>query len=278
MPLRPYRTDVRPWNGIQHALKDLRESRERIALVTQHDIFGKHRGSFLGRVWSFIMPIVPVSAFVFLRLVVKPAGDADEALIHPAVYVCFGVTLWLLMRDLLMTSISSISKHNNLLSNTGFPLFGAAVTGLGAIAFDTIVRLIFSFCVLLAFGVPDPKGAAVFFGLVAIAGLMAFSVGLLITPVCRIYEDLKLLVEIALRYMIFFSFAIFPIAIEGFGEILYGANPFAIFIVNARTVLLTGEVQDPLALTILVASTPVLLIIGLWSFYAAESAIREGLN
>jgi homopolymeric O-antigen transport system permease protein len=278
MALTPYKSRVRIWNCVQLAARDLASGWERVRLVSVSAIFAAHRKSALGVVWAYILPVIPVSAFVFIRLAIQPEGEVSADTLHPATYAAVGVTIWFWLRDLLLAPTNAVIKHRALVLDTSFPLFGAAVSGLATVTFDTLTRTVFS--LIIAFWLDDIHimGVVYFIGLLLLGGTLSFALGILIAPICIIFDDFRYTVEIALRYLIFFSFAIFPLSLSGLGEWLYILNPIAVLVVNTRSGLMASSIPDPNILLVMASTLPILVVLALRSFFASEPAVREAIG
>jgi ABC-type polysaccharide/polyol phosphate export permease len=92
-----------------------------------------------------------------------------------------------------------------------------------------------------------------------------------------VLRDLKNIADIFFRYMIFLSFALFPLSLEGVGWWWYTFNPFAIFIDNIRSVLLLEQFVSPVHFLVLSLLSVALLVIVLHLYYVLERRIAGAL-
>ena len=252
--------------------RQLKANRWQISKIFMRDFTAPYKRSVLGLAWAVILPIIPITAYVLVRVVVR-SSDAD---VHPAVYVAIGVTLWLLLKDCIMTPINSINKYGNLVTKTRFPLIGAITASFGQVAFDTILRVLATILVISIWGSINPTGFLMAIPLVLICCLCAFGIGLMLTPIVTIVPDLKNLMDIAFRYLIFFSYVIFPFPSKAWAEIAFLLNPFAVIIENTRNLIISGApLGNPKYILIMVLLLIGVFFVSLYVFAKSRRYVRE---
>jgi lipopolysaccharide transport system permease protein len=259
-------------------LKDIWVFRRQILMVFWRDFTAPHRRSLLGVAWAYIMPLLPVSAFLLLRGVIKVDEQGAAAQIHPVVWVTVGVTLWTMLRDAVMTPSDSVRKYRNLAAGARFPLIGAVVVGFGNVVLETLIRAALCAVVIIWLGAYDLSGLAPAFGVLFGALVLGFSVGILLIPVIASVPDVQNLLQILFRYLIFFSGAIWPVPTLFGSDAFYAYNPLALFLGQIREALVLGTMSDFSMLWPWLISAPLVLILAGRSFVALEPPIKESLQ
>lgn len=269
-----------PRHRVSHAravvrlARDVWQHRRQIAMVFWRDFNAPHRKNVFGVLWAYLMPVLPVSAFIFLRAVLQVDPRA-EVPIDPVVYVAVGVTIWLMIRDAVMTPNQSLTKYRALISSAGFPPIGAVLVGFGQVMLETVIRAIVCAATMALVGNYAFDGLLfAFFAITAMVSFF-FALGLMLVPLTSAFPDILNILEIFWRYMIFFCGVIWPVPVLLGSNALYELNPISIFVVNIRAELVIGAAPDPQLLWPLVAATPLLTIVALRLFYVLEPQIRE---
>jgi len=253
------------------------QNRRQIALLFWRDFTAPHRKNVLGVVWAYIMPLLPVSAFILLRAFIRPRDLGDAALIDPVVYVALGVTLWLVLRDCVMTPAESVKKYRGLVGNARFPMVGGLVIGFGTVALNTLIRAIACAVTIAIVGTYSLTGTALAFVVLFAAFLLFFSVGILLIPVIAAIPDLNNLLTIIFRYLIFFSGAIWPVPMLFGSDAFYRLNPFAVFLAQIREAIVLGTMNDFAYLLPWLIIIPFVLLLAGRSFYALEPVLQESI-
>ncbi|MEM0986155.1 MAG: ABC transporter permease [Pseudomonadota bacterium] len=276
-PLSLPRHKVGPLTATWRILTALVEHRRQIFSVFWSDFNAPHRKNVLGAAWAYTMPLLPITAYVFVRSVIQdPNADADA--LHPAVFVVLGVMPWLLMRSAIMTPFEAINRYRTLVMNSTFPLIAAVVAGFGAVSLETLIRLIAGIVVVIALASASPLGVLAATGLLIAMSLFALSLGLFLVPAMVAVPDIRHILDIFFRYAIFFSGVIWSVPIISGSDLLYRLNPLAVFIGAFRDTLVGDTVAYPVVLFALLVATPVLFVFGARTLYATESQIKESLS
>ena len=109
------------------AIRELAGARELTANLVRRDLKVRHRGTFLGMLWSLTTPLLVVGLYYFVfKLLFKtsPATDVarpDHHAIPFAVYFYAGLTLWNLFASSILTSATSVTSSGYLLNKVYFP-------------------------------------------------------------------------------------------------------------------------------------------------------------
>jgi len=271
------RHKVGPLRATGRMLGGVVRHRRQILSVFLSDFFAPQRKNVLGALWAYAMPLLPISAYILVRLVINDPGSDPDAM-HPAVFVVMGVMPWLLIRAGMLTPFEAIQSYKTLVMNSTFPLIAAVVAGFGAVTLETLVRMVACVIFVLIMGTYSPVGAGPALLVLFVMTLFSLSVGLFLVPLMVAIPDVRHVLDIFFRYAIFFSGVIWTVPEIGGSDALYRFNPLAVFIGAFRDLAVDGTLAYPLVLGALVAVTPVLFILGARTLYATEPQIKESLS
>lgn len=269
------RSGLRGWRRFV-PLRSLVRQRWQILFLIRKEFFANHRGSVFALFWSLVLPIVPITAYIVLRAIVS--GRPGEDGIHPMVYVTFGVTLWMLFKDMVLTPVQSVSKYSATIAHTELTIGGAILVGFGGIIVNTLLR--FAICVPVVLILTDLQQNDLQAGLgYLLAGIaFFFACGLISVPLTALFPDLKNIYNLIFSYMIFFSLAIFPFSRDSIAYELISWNPFASFIDAVRLELLLGRTPEGSRITLFLWATPVLVLIATFLLRRTRHRLKEAFG
>ncbi len=261
--------------AVLRCVRDLGKHRWYISSSIQRDVRSRFSGSVLGGFWALVLPIIPVSAYLFLRLVFSPT--VPEGALHPALYVCIGVTLWFLFADLIMLPMQAITRREAMLQDSSFPFVVVLLAEASSAIFDFVLRAVFVGVVCVWFLDDISWSAILLVPAVVGSASLCFCFGTYLM-FCRFaFPDIEQITQILLRYLIFLSLAIFPLSGVDFlgGFDLW--NPLALMINTGRELLTAQDVSHPGAFLGVTIIGILLIPITLRTLYAVSDRMREYL-
>lgn len=265
-----YTPEYRIDTGILAALRGLAsqilQNRWQIWMTFKRNFTGNYKGTGLGPMWNFILPLVPITIYVFLaKFRLFPSVDH----IDPAVYITCGVTVWFVCSNAVQATMSSVLNDGSIAARTSFPLVGAVVAGYSQIAFETVLRLAATLVVtLFLFGLPSPL--SVLFPFILLPPLLLFvGAGIFLAIFNVAYRDVGQVTGIALQYAIFLSCVIFPLPHQ-----YMRFNPFAVTVNEVRHWMLYGQLQHPYEYAAVSVLGLVVFMLAARTLYVAEYRIR----
>lgn len=268
-----YKLQQDPLMSCKSVLLDIKSHAWQIWMIFVSDFSATFKKTTLGKAWGFVMPVVPLLAFFLLTaLRVLPSHEA----IDPLNYMAVGVTLWLYFQGLIMAPTDAVAKRAPIMKSSNFPMICIFMASYGQLAFEMLVRIVV-ISPLLFMSELSVLGLLLLPLLLIPASAFCISLGILLGLGGFLLHDLKNVADISLRYLIFVSFAIFPLSLGGVGECLYTLNPLAIFIDNIRNVLLVGELATPLHFFVVSIGAVILLVFALHIYNVLERRIAGAL-
>lgn len=236
----------------------------------KRDFTAPYKQSFLGVIWSFIVPIIPVTVYLFLVTmgVLRPSAGMPYL-----VFVFVGMTLWMFISGGMNSMINTMQKERNVIVKVKFPLVVVAFSGFGKVFLDTLVRIalvIFSF---ILYGIV-PSWTIILLPVVLLPFLLlTFGLGIIVGLLDVAISDTRNVVDIFLRYGIFLSSVIFAMPTTGLIGKVNRFNIFNQFIVGIREFLVYGYITDLAGFVLSSVGAFVIFILAIKILYTLEYKI-----
>lgn len=223
-------------------LQDVWKHRWLIWINFKKDFFSQYKQAGLGMLWSIIMPIIPVSAYVFLGYlrVLNVSGGMPFP-----VYVMTGMTFWMLLREGIISGMSAINSDRAILSKINIPLIAVILSRYGNVCANTLIRIIFLIIIMVFYRVtPNLNIILLPFAFLPLI-FFSLGMGILLGIWNSVNTDIQNTVNMILTYGLFISSVIFPMPTKGILGLLNSMNVFNHLIVGIRDFLIFGNFQYP---------------------------------
>jgi lipopolysaccharide transport system permease protein len=228
--------------------------------LCRRNITARYRSSYLGYVWLLLTPVAMAGAWVFLRR----TGTVQLAAVGVSypLYVATGMFLWQGFSRMVQSPLQHFSASRHLLGKYRFPWEAIVLAAWGEVLFEFIVGIAVLVVVLVATGSLSATGALVAVPWACLLLAFGGAVGLLVTPIGLLYDDIGRILALGLSLMFFLVPIVYPVATSGAARMAIIANPAAVFLVDARDAMLTGRtafgewgaIHGALTLVLLVAA------------------------
>lgn len=190
---------------MQTGLSELVRTRELTANLVRRDLKVRHRGSFLGMLWSLTTPLLFVGLYYFIFKLVFRAPLIDD-LPRPdgrnvpfAVYFFTGLTIWNFVNSAVSGSTGSVTGSGYLLGKVYFPRailpLSTVLSSLVTFAFELSVLLV----VTLLFVGPPSLHLLWLPVIIVIACVLAFGMALLLSAVTVFLRDVAHFIGVAMQ-------------------------------------------------------------------------------
>ena len=262
----PESTLRHPGQLVGSMMHDLLASRELAWRLFIRNLSAQYRQSILGYLWAFIPPIVTSLTFVFLNSQqIMNFSTANSSIPYP-VFVIIGTVLWQGFVDALNSPFKALTQSKSMLAKINFPREALMLAGLGEVLFNFIVRLILLVIVYLWFGLSLPSTA--WLAPVGMASLIAlgFMIGLLLSPIGMLYEDVQRSVTLFISMWLFLTPVAYSPPTQWPASLLNILNPVSPLLVTTRETLTTGTLTQSPGFLLVSGITLVLLLFG-WLLY-----------
>lgn len=239
--------------------------------LVRRDLKVRHRGTFLGMLWSLATPLLTVGLYSFIFRFILNSSPAQEARNVPfAIYFFAGLSLWNLLNNSLGSAAGSVIGSGYLLRKVYFPrailpltsVLSAAVTFL----FEGAVLVV---AIVLFVGLPGLQVLWVPM-IVVLVALLAYGVGLFLAALTVFFRDVQHFIGIALQLWFWGTPIIYSLSFvahkPSFVRLLQ-LNPMTGPVVSFRNVLLLDTQPDWKLLGYTLVVSIVMLLVG-GTYYA----------
>lgn len=244
---------------LRASLRDLVGSTFLARQIATRDIKAQYRQSYLGILWAFITPITTALVWVFLQAT-GTVQLTDTGIPYP-IYAFSGTFIWSIVTGAINAPTMSTNSSKNILSKINFPKEALLLSGVFKLLFNAIPKILLLALLLIIFGAdyyhtvwlfPIVMLGAVFFG---------FSLGLILTPISLLYNDVSKLIMTGLRFLMYITPVVYAVPKEGIMKTIMEYNPFSPMILMARATLLGNPGEHiKYYLIVLAACIPLFLI------------------
>lgn len=235
-------------NDVRTGLREFWQSRDIVVNLVRRDLKVRHRGSFLGMLWSLTTPLLTVGLYTFIFTVILPTSPAKDAGNIPfAIYFFVGLVTWNLFATSLATAAGSIVGSGYLLRKV---YFRREILPMASVL-SALVTFGFEMCVALVatFGfVGLPGWQAIFLPIVVVVVvLVAYGMGLLLSALTVFFRDIEHFLGIFIQLWFWGTPIIYTLSLvshrPSFVRILQ-LNPMTGPVVSMRNILLMHAMPD----------------------------------
>lgn len=222
-------------------------NRHLIKSLTQREIQGRYRGSFMGLFWSFVTPVFMLSVYTFVFSVVFKArwSPASDSKTEFALVLFAGLLVFNLFSECISKAPSLIVSNANYVKKVVFPLEVLPWVSLGAALFHFGVSLVvWLLAHLIFFGTLH---ATLLWLPIVILPLILLIMGISwILAALGVYlRDISQFIGLILSVLMFMSPIFFPVsALPAEYQHLLMFNPITPTIEMTRAVLYAGTAPD----------------------------------
>lgn len=256
-----------PGRFAREMLRDLLGSRELAWRLFIRDISAQYRQSILGYVWVFIPPLVASLPFIYLNSqgIVK-IGDTP---IPYAAYAIIGTTIWQVFADALNAPLRAINAARGMLARINLPREAILMSALAQVGLSFFVRLVLLIGVFVWFHILPPPTAILFpIGILSLI-LFGFVIGVLITPVGLLFNDVQQTLPIVTTFLMLLTPVLYPIPQSGIAVGIARFNPLTPLVMATRDWLTIGTNTHIEAFIIVTMVAVALLLLGWVAFRVA---------
>ena len=241
--------------------------RKQIQATYQQDVFGIF--------WSILMPIIPMTVYMVLAHIKVFNTVKDMPFIF---YIAMGMLMWLLMSSIIQKVMVSIKKDKSILTTTNFPILVLMLSQLGSVLNDTGIRLVAIVLIVIWYHV-DVSFVTVILTILSLipAIIFAFALGMILSILDIVIQDIRRIVDIFLRYGLFVSSVIFPFPTDGILGSINQFNFFNTYINATRDILYYGAVENLSLFIYTSVFGLILFMVALKLVYTMEFKIRAYL-
>jgi len=245
---------------LKDSITDLYRSHFLAKQLAVRDIKGQYRESFLGILWMFITPLVTALVWIFLSY--SGTVTLTETGVAYPVYAFSGTLIWSIITEAINSPTQSTNASKGIISKINFPKEALVLTGIYKLLFNSSVKVVLLFVFVIVYGTGFYLSQLLFPFIILGAVLFGTTIGLFITPISLLYNDISRIIGIGLSFLMYITPVVYAFPKDdGLMKTLMTYNPFTPFILTARDTV-TGV--EPAFLTylfgVLLVCVPIFLI------------------
>jgi lipopolysaccharide transport system permease protein len=254
-------------------LLELWRHRELAYYLAWRDVKVRYKQTILGASWAVLQPLMKTMMFTFLSHVMQRQAEPTEL---PYPLVTFASLLaWQFFEYSVSTGGQSLIASANLISKVYFPRLLVPLSTIGVGLIDMAVGSVVLALMMLFYHVAPPLAVLFLPGL--LIGLLLASVGVasLVSALAVTYRDVRFVIPFIVQIWMFACPTLYSIdRIPERWRPLYSVNPMAGIIGGFRACIL-GETLDPLSLSISLASSVIVFVVGITYFRRVEKRFAD---
>jgi lipopolysaccharide transport system permease protein len=261
------------WSSLH--LGELWAHRELVYFLTKRELQVRYKQSLFGIGWAILQPLT--FAFIF-ALFFAQIIDTSAAGLPFAVYAIAGLVPWQFTSGAITNGATSLVQDANLISKVYFPRLALPISKALSLIVDLVIAMPVVILLGLVYGVGIETTAPLVVAFLALGVVFAFALGTLFAAVNVKYRDVTQIVPVFVQVMFFVSPIILlpeQIGIEGVWSYVYAINPMASVIEGVRWSLFGATYPGTPEIAISVASTILLLAVGLRYFQKTEQTFAD---
>ncbi len=256
----------------------LRRNSQLIRTLIHQDLISRHKGSLLGNVWNWFLPLVMLSvyALVFSKILRMkwPDSKGGSGLEFTAILFA-GLIVVNLFAEVVGRSTTLIATNGNLIKKISVPPTLLPVSLVGVALFNTAIALFFLLCLVIMSGIsPSPAWLMIPIILLTV-GLLALGVAWIVSALAAYIKDVAPIVQSALAAMVFLPPVFYPLkAVPTDWQSIILLNPLTRPVEALRTVVVGGKWPNSEDVLIPLMVAFVVCAIG----YAVFNQLKEGFS
>lgn len=254
--------------------RELWQYRELFYFFTWRDIKIKYKQTVLGFLWAVLQPLAMMIIFTFFfgRALRIPSQQIP----YP-IFVFSGLLMWNMFSSGLTTSANSMINNAPIIKKIYFPRLIIPVSSILVSFFDFLMAFILFVPLIIFFGQPVSIAAIWSWPLaIAVCVIGTLGPGSWLAALNVKYRDFRYVIPFVVQVMFFLTPVLYPITLLDHPLLRYllAISPMYAAVELFR-VPLTGELPDPVLLTISLSSAVFLLAIGLTYFKKTEDLFAD---
>ena len=162
---------------------------------------------------------------------------SDTGVPYP-VYVFSGTLIWSMITEAINSPTSSTNAARGIMSKINFPKEALILSGVYKLLFNSSIKIGLLVVLIFLFGIGFHWSLLLFPFAMAAAILFGTTLGLFITPIALLYNDIGKIISMALSFLMYITPVVYVIPKAGMMKILMEINPFTPLILTARDLAL----------------------------------------
>ncbi|HVU24532.1 MAG TPA: ABC transporter permease [Opitutus sp.] len=230
------------------AIRDLLRHRTLLRQFAWRAVEQRHRGSFLGLVWTVLSPLLSLGVYTFVFGFVFGGHfttRADETSLDYALGIFLGLIIFNFLSEVLAQSPHTIVTQRNFVKKVVFPLEILPVATVGAAAFSASISLLLAVIGVTFFGHGLSWDALWLFAILPPVALIAIGCAWFFGALGVFIRDTANAMPFVIQVLIYMSFVFYPMRLldkaPPWAQHALLANPLMHAVENLRQAVLWHE-------------------------------------
>jgi len=274
-------------------LAELRRSHELLVNLTLRDVRSRYKRTLLGNAWSLVNPVAAMIIYTVVFgffLKVKPDPGSPSGLDVFALWLLCGLLPWSFLSNAVGVAMTALLNNANLVMKVYLPrsiLVASAVLALGV---TFLIEMGVLAVVILAFGNNVLVKLPLVLVFMALLGIFALGIGLILSIANVYFRDTQHFVAIFLQIWFYLTPILYPLSYvqqaqdelaAGGRDIplvtLFKLNPVEHFVSVFRNLLYDNRLPSLTDALACVGAAALALALGAWVFGRYEGRLAEEL-
>ncbi|GAA4976146.1 ABC transporter permease [Algibacter aquimarinus] len=261
---------------LKETVKDLFSSHFLAKQLATRDIKSQYRQSYLGIIWAFITPIT--SAFVWIFLNLTGTIELSDTGVPYPVYAFSGTLIWSIIKESINSPTMATNAARGIMTKINFPKEALILSGIYKLLFNSAIKSGLLVIIIFAFGIGFHWSLVLFPFTIIAAVIFGTTLGLFITPIGLIYNDVAKIISMGLNLLMYLTPVVYIIPKRGFMKTAMELNPFTPIILTARDLALGNSPEYLTYFGFIILASLSLFFVGLMFYRISIPIIVERLN
>jgi lipopolysaccharide transport system permease protein len=230
----------------------------------------------LGLFWSVLPPLVTSLIWIFLNG--QRVVNIEVPGVSYPLFVIIGTTLWQSFAEGVNGPIRGVATGKSMLAKINFPRESLILSGIYEAIFNTLIKIGLLVLVFAAF--QQVPYVTTFLGILGFAALILLgsTIGLLLTPLGMLYQDVQKGVVIVLQFAIYLTPVIYPEPKGGLVAEFMKFNPVAPLLTTTRNLMIGAPTPGLDTFFLVSGGALVLFLLGIFIFRLTMPIIIERIG
>jgi lipopolysaccharide transport system permease protein len=243
--------------------------------LTVHRVAVRYKQSALGPLWAVLQPL---SLMLIYTVIFSNVARVDTGGIPYPLFAYTALLPWTAFSTAVATATNSLVSHFSLVTKVYFPREILPLTYVIAALFDLLAGGVVLAALMLYFGVVLSANVLYLVPIVAVLGIFALSVSLILCAIQVRYRDIGIAMPLVLQVWMFASPVVYPLsAVPPAWRSIYILNPMVGVVESFRRVLIEGASPDLAPLAVSAALSLLLLPASFLYFKHVEATVADVL-
>lgn len=251
-----------------------------VKALTVREVFGRYRGSFLGVLWSFVVPLLMLAIYTFVFSVVFKArwSVESESKVEFALALFSGLIVFGVFAECLNRAPTLIVSNVNYVKKVVFPLEVLPFVVIGSALFHAAVSLlVWVSAHVLFYGFVHPTVLLVPIVMIPLV-LLGLGTCWLLSALGVFVRDISQFVSVLTTALMFLSPIFYPLSmLPPAYQTILRLNPLTPTIEQFRAILLHGNLPDPASLILSTATGGAVAVVGYIVFQKTRKGFADVL-